>query len=341
MTTLDAIEQAVEQEGNRGGNHRPHLGASLIGDSCERKLWYTFRWCTAVKHDGRLLRLFGRGNREEETFISLLRQAGVTVVDRDPKTGNQFTFSAVGGHFGGSLDAMLKGLKEANGWHVGEFKTSGDKAFKDLQAKGVEVSKPLHYAQMQAYMKWSNTTQAYYMAVNKNDDHIHAERITYKADVAESLFKKAERIIASDKPPVGISDNGSYYECKWCDHRGTCHEKKVAEVNCRTCIHATPEQDGEARWSCRKHGTDLSVEVQAAACDSHRFIPDLVPFAEAIMADSKGDTITYQMPDGSVFHNGSRGVLSYPSVELAKLPEGMATDKNLDYLRNQFDGWVA
>ena len=24
--------------------HRNHLGASLIGDACSRKLWYTFRW---------------------------------------------------------------------------------------------------------------------------------------------------------------------------------------------------------------------------------------------------------------------------------------------------------
>lgn len=338
MTTLEIIEQAVaaNQEGGR-----PHLGASQIGEQCERKLWYSFRWVTAVMFDARILRLFARGHREEETFIDLLRKAGVLVIDRNPKTGKQFTFSAVGGHFGGSLDAMLKGLQEAEGWHLGEFKTSGEKAFNDLEAKGVEASKPVHYAQMQAYMKWSNTIQAYYMAVNKNDDRIHAERITYKADFAEGLFKKAERIITSDRPPVGISDNGTYFECKWCDHRGTCHEKKIAQVNCRTCIHATPELDGDARWSCRKHGKDLTVEEQRAACHSHRFIPALVPFAEAIAADSQGNTITYQMPDGSVFHNGNRGVLSFPSVELVNLPACIAADKNLDYLRNQFSGWVA
>jgi len=337
-TTLEAIEQAVKDAQDNG--HRPHLGASLIGESCERKLWYVFRHCTDTQHEGRLLRLFARGNREEPVFIDLLRLAGVTVVDRDQKTGKQFVFSAIGGHFGGSLDAMVKGLQEAPGWHVAEFKTSGDKAFKDLQAKGVEASKPLHYAQMQAYMKWSNTTQAFYMAVNKNDDHIHAERITFNAQFAAQLFAKAERIITSDKPPVGISDNGMFFECKWCDHKTICHEKKVAAVNCRTCIHATPELDGNARWSCRKHGKDLTTTEQAAACPSHRFIPALVPFAEAIMADSQGNTITYQTAQGKIFHNGDRGVLSYPSTELVNMNQENVTDSSLDYLRNQFDGWV-
>jgi hypothetical protein len=337
MTTLEAIEQAVIDNAEKGG--RPHLGASIIGESCERKLWYGFRWATKSDHSPRILRLFQRGHREEETFINLLRSAGVRVVDRN-KDGKQFTFAAVGGHFGGSLDAMLKGLKESDEWHVAEFKTSGDKAFKELIANGVEKAKPLHYAQMQCYMHWSNTKFAYYMAVNKNDDQIHAERITYNPEVAEHLFKKAERIISRDRPPVGISDSGAYYECKWCDHKGTCHDKKVAEVNCRTCIHATPEVDGQGRWSCRKQNCDIDTAQQEKGCDQHRFIPDLVPFAEAIKSDSNGETITYQMPDGSVLHNGPKGVCSYPSTELALLNEKNASDKNLDYLRNQFNGWV-
>lgn len=340
VTTLAAIESAVEKQGNQGGGFRPHLGASIIGDPCERKLWYSFRWVTRQNHDARLLRLFARGQREEQTFIDLLRLAGIEVFDRDPKTGKQFTFSAIGGHFGGSMDAVVRGLVESNKWHVAEFKTSNAKSFRDLADKGVEMSKPLHYAQMQCYMTWGNMDAAYYMAVNKDDDTIHAERITLKKTVANSLFEKAERIIASDKPPAGISDNGTYYLCKFCEHSDTCHGEKVAEVNCRTCIHATPEMDGQGRWSCAKHKKDLSVDDQAKACDRHRFIPALIPFAEAINADDKGETITYQTAKGSIFHNGPKGVCSYPSLELRNVTPDLVADKNVNQLRQQYDAWT-
>ena len=40
--TLKAIESSV-LEGSRD-DHRNHLGGSIIGDECERKLWYVFRW---------------------------------------------------------------------------------------------------------------------------------------------------------------------------------------------------------------------------------------------------------------------------------------------------------
>ena len=42
--TLTAIYAAYEAEADDG--FREHLGASLIGKSCERALWYDFRWVT-------------------------------------------------------------------------------------------------------------------------------------------------------------------------------------------------------------------------------------------------------------------------------------------------------
>ena len=43
---------------------RPHMGCSLIGDPCERKLWLSFRWAVVERFDGRILRLFRRGQHE-------------------------------------------------------------------------------------------------------------------------------------------------------------------------------------------------------------------------------------------------------------------------------------
>lgn len=55
---------------------RAHLGASQIGEPCERKLVYSFRHACKAKFDGRMLRLFDRGHREEERFLTYLAQVG-------------------------------------------------------------------------------------------------------------------------------------------------------------------------------------------------------------------------------------------------------------------------
>lgn len=61
------------------GGHRWHLGASLIGDECKRKLWYIFRWCKHEKTTGRQQRLFNRGHREEFRFIEWLEGIGFKI----------------------------------------------------------------------------------------------------------------------------------------------------------------------------------------------------------------------------------------------------------------------
>ena len=60
--TVNAIYAAYEDV--RGDGFREHLGASLIGKSCERALWFDFRWATVSRHEGRILRLFETGQRQ-------------------------------------------------------------------------------------------------------------------------------------------------------------------------------------------------------------------------------------------------------------------------------------
>ena len=60
--TRDAIFAAYEAD--RDDGFRPHLGASQIGKSCERALWYDFRWATSARFPGRILRLFETGQLE-------------------------------------------------------------------------------------------------------------------------------------------------------------------------------------------------------------------------------------------------------------------------------------
>lgn len=318
--TLKAVESSV-LEGSRD-DHRNHLGGSIIGDECERKLWYVFRWAMKPQFPSRILRLFARGQREEDVFNDLLRKSGVTVWDVDADTNQQFSVSEVGGHFGGSLDGFLMGVPERpKEPMVSEQKTHGDKSFKDLQRRGVEVSKPIHWAQMQIYMFLTqDVSAALYQAVNKNDDSLHFEIVELDEEMGDRLLKKAHRIIASDRPSFRISEDSTFYLCKMCDFHALCHGTTTPEFNCRTCIHSTPVIEGEdGLWMCEFHDRSINQAAQINACDSHRFIPDLLQtWAEPIEVDEETHDISYLTIGNTAqkFTNGE-GKGHYLSREIA------------------------
>lgn len=331
--TLAAIYRGYEREFG-AELPRAHLGASLIGRECGRELWYGFRWVDRSIHDGRMLRLFQSGHLEEPRMIADLQRIGVEVHERDP-SGAQWRVSAIGGHFGGSLDAAAVGIPEApKTWHVCEFKTSAEKKWTELAGKleidadgnrtfvggkGVKAAKPEHYAQMQVYMGLTGMSRALYVMKNKNTDDLHVERVREDGAVFKALIDKAHYIITAESPPQRISDDPSWYKCKFCDFKKSCHGDIAPIPTCRSCIHATPELDGNARWSCRELRKDLTFDEQLAGCPRHRFIPALLSkFADAI--DAVGNEISYQHHNGNTFVNGeSPG--AYSSQEIRDMAD--------------------
>lgn len=268
--------------------HREHLGASLIGHHCDRYLWLTFHWAIKPEHNGRLLRLFNTGKREEDRIFEELRGVGVELhTDED---GEQIQCRDETGHFGGSLDGIGKGFPESpNTWAVLECKTMNDKSFAQLVVKGVQEEKPQHYAQMQAYMGLMNLDRAMYIAVNKNTDDLHTEWVHFDKAAFDKAMDRAKRIIEARTPPLKISQDPSHWLCKFCDMYSLCHQQKIAEVNCRTCCHSTAVQDG--KWGCEVRDCEIPRDTQVRACPQHLFIPDLVPSADAV--DGGEGTIEY------------------------------------------------
>lgn len=296
--TLDAIYAAYVADADDG--FRDHLGASIIGKDCERALWYDFRWVTRRAFPGRMLRLFDTGKREEDRLIRDLRRTGATVLDADPDTGRQWQASALGGHFGGSLDAVAIGLLEApKTWHVVELKTHGLKSFAALRKDGVHCAEPQHWAQMQVYMHLTGIGRALYIAVCKNTDEIYIERL--RADPAEGqrLIAKAKRVIDAPRPPAKISDDPAWWQCRLCEHHDRCHGERPAERNCRTCLHSTPVEDG---WTCERLQRRLSSLEQRQGCSLHLFVPDLVP---AEQVDAGDDWVAYRFADGRCWVDGA------------------------------------
>jgi len=233
--------------------HRKHLGASLIGDPCKRKLWYSFRWCHREEFNGRMYRLFNRGHREEPAINKILRHIGFSVTDIDEVTGKQLRFSACDGHFGGSCDGVgylpdrFKYPREM----LFEFKTSGDNMFKKMVKEGVRKCKPVHFDQMCTYGKAFKIDYAIYIMVNKNDDRVHIEIVKLDWDRADALERKAAEIITATEPPERLSLNPAHMACKDCSMAGICHGGQSVEINCRSCRHSHPIE--QSMWACDKN----------------------------------------------------------------------------------------
>lgn len=295
-TTAERILAEYEKRPVRRSNR---LGISTLGQECERKLWYEFRWVApAERHDGQRRRLFDTGHREEARVVEDLRSIGCGVEPVDPETGEQFEFTAPHGHVVGKLDGIVENAPEAPGERlVLEIKTHNEKSFDRLREKGVEKAKPEHFGQCQLGASMAELSGALYVAVHKDTDDIYSELVPLNRKKADALLEKGERIAFSQTVPDRVKNaNVEFFPCGWCRHQQLCfystsYAPVVPERNCRTCLHSTPERDGS--WGCDKHRWVLDKERQETGCESHLFEPSLLPFGDPIEWDFEKDWVLY------------------------------------------------
>ena len=280
---------------NYDDGFRWHLGASLIGQECLRAAWYGFRWAGEMTFAGstpeerranhaRMQRLFQRGHLEEFRFVEYLRGTGWQIFEYDlskPKkedgTSPQFRVSGFGGHFGGSLDGIgippaRYNLPEGTAFLL-EFKTNGTGAgYNKLKEGGVTIAKPQHFAQMSTY----GSDEAYrleyalYNAVNKNDDDLHIEIVKLDWKLGDQMRSRAERVITSQEPPSRLSDNPTFFKCKYCDFFKQCHENGPLPKNCRSCKFGKPVDGGE--WKCELVGQLIPRDFVPKGCSEWRSV---------------------------------------------------------------------
>lgn len=284
---------------------RQYLGWSEVGNPCTRALWYGFRMATASSFDGRMLRLFDTGHREEERVLHELQSIGCEVFSRDPETGRQFGCQSFGGHLRGHLDAVVKGLPEApKTAHLVDVKTCNIKKFAELQKKGLREVYPKYWAQAHGYMGQFGLTRAMYIFVVKDTDQLHTERFEFDEAEYRRQLDRAEQAIFSTEPPERISNDPAWFECRFCQHHAACHGTQTPRVNCRTCAHSTPQTDGT--WQCEQ-GTirPIDFQRQQSGCEQHRFIPAVLHWAEQVDASADENWIRYRHKEaGFEFTNG-------------------------------------
>lgn len=253
---------------------RKHLGGSIIGRSCWRQIWFAFRWAFREESEGRMLRLWHHGQREENVFVDLLRRIGTTVWTHNEVTGKQFTVSAHGSHFGGSVDAVATNLPDLGSTPVlCEFKTHNLKSYTKLISEGLENSKPEHYKQCQIYMHLLGLKKCLYLAVCKDDHKLFAYLFNYDKTVGDQMIEKSEHIIFGKGMPHRISETPSWWECRFCPMSKVCHKHAPALVNCRTCQHSKPLREGG--WSCSLNREEIGTQPKVG-CQLHEYLPELV-----------------------------------------------------------------
>jgi len=232
----------------------------------------SYRWFASEDFEGRKLRLFDTGKREEFRLLDELKAIGVQVkfISDDPDL--QHRVSALSGHFGGSLDAIATHIDpmDPEKPYILEFKTHNTKSFNDLKKNGVVQAKWQHYVQMQIYMGLMEIPQAIYLAVCKDNDELYEEEVVFDEEVFSQLMQKARRLVKSPSAPDKLHNSPQFFKCKWCPMLDVCHNGTKAAKSCRTCVHSAPHESGT--WLCTKHGATLSNEQQLAACDEYTAI---------------------------------------------------------------------
>ena len=315
--TLEAADRAMEKrEANRAP--RGYVGMSGIGD-CPRKTAYRHSLVGAEPFSAQTLKNFADGHRTEELIIQRLRLSGATVIDRDPETGRQIEVLDHDGHFAGHLDGEIFGLLQApKTEHVLEIKCVSDKRFAQFQKlkekegeKGTLVKwSDTYYAQHQLYMLYRGRKRGYMVVASAGGRQWDSCRTEFHRANAEYYVERARQIIQErDRLPDRISESSNFWQCRFCEFSGVCHDGAAPKRNCRSCVWSKPVADGA--WHCQRHDEILPFSKQIEGCDDQRFRPALVG-GEVMEVDDLKNRVTYRLTDESIWID--RGEIKNESV---------------------------
>ena len=229
--TLAEIDRITEAEA-AAQPPRDYLGASIIGEECDRKLWYSFNNAPRKPFDATTLRRFEDGHRTEALVIRRLRRVpGVELWDRH-EDGGQIGGKLFAGRFGWHVDGVILGLLQAPKTpHVLEVKATAEKKLKEFKqavdAVGEKAAlqewNPVYFAQAIVYMYLLDLERHYTVVASAGGREMASCRTEGNSLMARALLAKAERIVSAVEPPARISERPEWFACRFCDFHKTCH----------------------------------------------------------------------------------------------------------------------
>lgn len=239
ISIVEAIDAGLKSKRSEQAP-RQYLGASRIGEDCERRLAYEFHMTEkdeGADFSGKTLRIFDMGHDGEERMAEYLRLAGFDLQTHTPE-GKQIGMSDAGGRFKGHLDGVIHrgpkiaGLKYPCLW---ENKALGGTSWNVLQKNGLKKAKPVYYAQVQVYMGYHTLESCLFTALNRDTGEIYVELVALNARDCQTYIDRAVRIVKSANPEeLGKAGKGlDDFKCKFCDYKKRCHSipKQTKESN--------------------------------------------------------------------------------------------------------------
>lgn len=234
---FQSIVDAAMVAENAAQPPRKYLGASRVGDDCLRKLAYEYHGMPKDPDKGftgKTLRIFDMGHDGETRVAAYLRLAGFTLLTEKPD-GGQFGFAVAWDdergcyRFSGHCDGVITAAPYEAGLPVPalwENKALGAKSWNDTVRKGVKVSKPVYYAQMQLYQAYLGLADnpGLFTALNRDTGELYAERVPFDAAAAQAASDRGVKVVSSQSPEElpRVAREATDYRCKWCDFAARC-----------------------------------------------------------------------------------------------------------------------
>jgi len=215
---LDEIESLIHKaisEDIKNTKHRDYLGASCLGEECERKLWYMYH-IPKNDHEPRTQMIFDFGHMIEEYAAKIIKKAfKVWEVDSD---GEQFGF--VKGPIAGHCDGFI----QLDDVCLLEIKSMNKARFNAVKKHGVKNKEHRYWVQMQIYMAeiFPDIEKALYFAINKDTCEIYTELIDIERGISDIYITRGNQVIESPVPFQRKYSKKSFYKCKMCDYNDIC-----------------------------------------------------------------------------------------------------------------------
>lgn len=217
-----AIVKALEEERAKSAK-APFLSMSEIG-GCERNLWAGLHGIPEESDPDPLrLGIFRLGNTLEAHVVELLRLSGRQVIDRDPKTGEQFHYVDFDARLRGRLDGFIEIGTDRRRLAVLEVKSANTAQFELASELGIKAWRPTYFDQAQMYMGYSKHDEALVVVIGKETGRVYAERIRFDAERFHALRLKAGRVLDGEQPSRPEAASSQYCSfCKWCRRNEWC-----------------------------------------------------------------------------------------------------------------------
>lgn len=201
---------------------RSYMGCSSLGHPCDRKIWLSWKG-VPEKQSCKTRRILARGHEVEERLIHHLYEAGYQVTDQ------QREVKAWDGQVKGHIDGLIR--------HEGqtfllEIKSMNERSFKNVLKKGVKEAFPSYWVQMQLYghllkEEGEALQGGWLLALNKNDEELYTEEVSYEPGVALGALQRAQRLSLYETMPPRLATSRGEPErmCGFCGYQGLCwHE---------------------------------------------------------------------------------------------------------------------